>query len=170
MNETKILIKISSHHLDLSPEAKGEEPDECTMTTEGTLTVDGGQVTVTYAETELTGMAGSTTTVRFDTAVPGLVTMLRTGTVNTVLVFEQGQQHICAYRTPYMPIELCVRTYRVVNELLEEGLLFLDYTVEIRGARLERTRFSLEINAEDEHLSDLLAHDVLPSPTPGEQA
>lgn len=163
MKENKIFIKISSHHVDLSPNAEPGGDDDYSLTTEGTLTVENGQVTIAYAETELTGMAGSTTTLRFDTANAGLVTMLRSGTVNTVLVFEQGKQHICAYRTPYMPIELCVRTYRVVNELLQDGLLYLDYTVEIRGARLERNRFTLEISAEDERLADLFAHEAMPS-------
>lgn len=147
--------------------ADGED-NTFTMSSEGFLTVENGQVTVEYAETELTGMAGATTRLRFDLDNPGLVTMMREGTVETVLVFERGKQHICAYRTPYMPFELCVRTYRVVNELLEEGLLYLDYTIEIRGARVERNKFTLEMTADDPHLADLLAHETLPDLPGGE--
>lgn len=119
-------------------------------------------VTVEYAESELTGMAGAVTRLSFDRENPSLLTMMREGTVETVLIFEQGRQHICAYRTPYMPFELCIRSYRVVNELLKSGFIYLDYTVEVRGARLERNKFTLEMTAADQRLEELLAHDICP--------
>ncbi len=169
MNKTPITLTITSRQITVaaSPAETEEEDNTFTLSSEGTLSVEGGQVTVEYAETELTGMQGAMTRLRFDTATPGLVTMLREGTVETVLVFERGKQHICAYRTPYMPFELCVRTYRVINELLETGFLYLDYTIEIRGAKVERNKFTMEINAEDGHLADLLAHEMLPD-VPGD--
>lgn len=189
MNKTPITLTITSRQIAVSAGAldraradlgaqgvelsastpENEEDNTFTMSSEGTLSVDRGQVIVEYAETELTGMQGATTCLRFDRDNPGLVTMLREGTVETVLVFERGKQHICAYRTPYMPFELCVRTYRVINELLETGFLYLDYTIEVRGARVERNKFTLEISAEDGHLADILAHEMLPElPTDGE--
>ena len=113
-------------------------------------------------------MAGAKTKVSFTRDNPALVTMMREGTVETVMVFEQGRQHICSYLTAYMPFELCVRTFRVVNELLESGFLYLDYTVEVRGARLERNKFTMEITPLDTGLDSLLAHEALPNP--GEQS
>lgn len=159
---------LAQNGIEMNSAVAESEDNTFTMSSEGWLSVEGGQVTVEYDETELTGMAGATTRLRFDLDNPGLVTMMREGTVETVLVFERGKQHICAYRTPYMPFELCVRTYRVVNELLEEGLLYLDYTVEIRGARVERNKFTLEMTADDAHLAELLAHEVLPDVAGGE--
>ena len=44
-----------------------------------------------------------------------------------------------------MPFEVCVRTLDVKNELAQKGTLFIDYIVEIRGARAERTRFSMTV-------------------------
>ncbi len=189
MMKTKVNLKITSRQIavsemmldrvradlaqkgvEMSGGAAESEDNTFTMSSEGWLTVEGGRVSVEYDETELTGMAGATTRLRFDQDNPGLVTMMREGTVETVLVFERGKQHICAYRTPYMPFELCVRTYRVVNELLEEGLLYLDYTIEIRGARVERNKFTLEMTADDAHLAELLAHEVLPELPGGEDA
>lgn len=180
MKQNKVNLKITSRQIAVSEmmmervradlqsrgiEMSGDEATDETfeMQSEGLLCVEGGRVTVEYAESELTGMAGATTRLNFDLANPGLVTMMREGTVETVLVFEQGRQHICAYRTPYMPFELCIRTYRVVNELLESGFLYLDYTVEVRGARLERNKFTLEMTAADQRLEELLAHDSLPT-------
>ncbi|MBR6708728.1 MAG: DUF1934 domain-containing protein, partial [Clostridia bacterium] len=71
-------------------EDNGEELIELVL--EGELSVEDGRVTVSYEETELTGMAGSTTTLSFDRDNPQLVTMMREGEVQTVLVFEQGRQ------------------------------------------------------------------------------
>ena len=71
--------------------------------------------------------------------------MLRDGAVSTVLVFESGKRHHCIYQTPFMPIEVCVHTLKVENRLLEEGYLNLDYIIEIRGARAERTKFRMEL-------------------------
>ena len=85
------------------------------------------------------------TQVRFERSQPGLVTMMRHGTVNTILVFEKGKRHICTYQTEYMPFEICVLTKEVRNTLLTNGRIELDYIVEIRGAQAERTQFTIEI-------------------------
>ena len=47
----------------------GADPDATELISEGTMSIDdGGAVTVTYQETELTGMEGTTT--RFTTPAP----------------------------------------------------------------------------------------------------
>lgn len=112
---------------------------------EGELYITDQRVIIVYEESELTGMEGSSTQVRFERNQPGLVTMMRSGTVSTMLVFEKGKRHICTYQTEYMPFEICVFTSEVRNTLLENGVIELDYIVEIRGAQAERTQFKLEI-------------------------
>lgn len=112
---------------------------------EGELIVDGKRAVISYDESELTGMEGSRTEVGFDLDRPGLITMMRSGSVSTVLVFERGERHICTYQTEFMPFEICVNTKDVKNTLLEDGRIYLDYIVEIRGAQAERTVFTVEI-------------------------
>ena len=102
---------------------------------------------LTYEESEITGMEGSRTSVIFDLDSPGLVSMIRNGTVSTALVFERGKRHHCVYNTPIMPFEICVRTIKVENDILEQGRLRLDYVIEIRGAKAECTKFELDIIA-----------------------
>lgn len=121
------------------------EPDRLEMRTHGTLALDGDRREIRYEESEATGMEGSVTTVYFDTNDKGLVTMMRTGTVSTALVFEKGKRHHCLYKTPFMPFEICVNTLDVKNRISEAGELFLDYVIEIRGAKAERTKFSMRI-------------------------
>ena len=74
-----------------------------------------------------------------------MVSMIREGVVSTALVFEGGKRHHCVYNTPYMPFEVCVNTLSVENKLEKDGTLFLDYLVEIRGAKAERTKFEMKI-------------------------
>ena len=122
-----------------------DEEQEISLNTEGFMNLDGDRVELVYEESEITGMEGSRTSVVFDKSNSGLVSMLRDGSVSTALVFEKGKRHHCVYNTPIMPFEICVRTLRVENNVLDEGRLKLDYIIEIRGAKAERTKFELEI-------------------------
>ncbi len=165
MKKKNIKLKIVSEQFDVSDELfatltgadipddeKDEIPDEdntsdtIEMVTDATVKDDGERIEISYDETELTGMKGATTSVSFKKSEPGLVTMLRGGTVRTALVFEEGKRNICTYETPYMPFELCICTKKVDNRLdFGSGKLYLDYIVEIRGAKAERTKFTFEI-------------------------
>lgn len=128
-----------------APDGDETEPDIMEINSLGTLTDDGERITVSYEETEATGMDGSTTAVSFLRSTPDVVTMTRDGVVSATLVFEEGQRHHCIYKTPFMPFEVCVCTKKVVNRLDEDGFLDLDYIVEIRGAKAERTKFRMQL-------------------------
>lgn len=131
---------------ELEDEVADEEPEgPIEMFSEGELYITDERVIIAYDESELTGMEGSHTQVRFERSQPELVSMMRHGTVNTILVFEKGKRHICTYQTEYMPFEICVNTKEVKNTLLDDGRIELDYIVEIRGAQAERTQFTIEV-------------------------
>ena len=121
------------------------EPVKIEINSLGKLTVQGGRVIISYDETEATGMAGSSTAISFAEDQPEIVTMTREGAVSTTLVFEERKRHHCLYNTPFMPFEVCVHTMKVKNLLLGEGVLELDYVIEIRGAQAERTKFRMEL-------------------------
>ena len=126
-------------------ETTPNEPETIEINSLGTMQTKDGRVEIAYEETEATGMEGATTAVSFMTEQTGVVSMLRDGAVSTVLVFESGKRHHCIYQTPFMPFEVCVHTLKVENRLLDEGYLNLDYIIEIRGARAERTKFRMEL-------------------------
>lgn len=125
--------------------ADAPEPEILDINSLGTYADDGERISISYDESEATGMSGSTTTVTFLKSDPSVVSMIRSGTVSTTLVFEQGKRHHCMYKTPFMPFEICVRTIKVENSIIISGNLLLDYIIEIRGAKAERTRFSFQI-------------------------
>ena len=130
---------------DLPMSEESPEPDILDINTIGSYLDDGERISISYDESEATGMEGSVTTVTFLKSDPTVLTMIREGLVSTTLVFEEGKRHHCLYQTPFMPFEVCVRTIKVSNSLLGVGSLKLDYAVEIRGAKADRTKFSMQI-------------------------
>ena len=137
--------------------ATGQETDaieKIELFTEGFLTItpDGGYteepsytVAITYDETELTGMEGAHSTVTYRTADRGLVSMLRTGMVSTAMTFKAHHRSICTYETPYMPFSIGVHALVVDNRLDTEGILKLDYIIEIKGGCAERCEMTMTI-------------------------
>ncbi len=154
----KVWIKIISHRreFDTSPfsEIDADETEPCSfddgeesseMSMEGRLLRGEHRVELVWEESALSGMEGSSASLGFDLASPGLVTMLREGAVSTALVFEKGKRHICCYRTPYSSFEVCTYTVSVENRMLTEGKLYLDYIVEFHGAQAERCRMEIRV-------------------------
>lgn len=131
--------------LSVLPFEENITPEEIIINTEGLLKIEDGRFEISYKESEATGMDGATTTVYFVGGQPEIVSMIRSGSVSTALVFEERKRHHCVYNTPYMPFEVCVHTLHVENKLDSEGTLDLDYVVEIRGAQAERTKFNMQI-------------------------
>ncbi len=126
-------------------EAPNAEPERIEMMLEGSYRDDGARVTLTYKESELTGMEGSTTSVSFHKGSPGVISMLRDGSVKTAMVFEEARRHFCVYQTAIMPFEVCIYTKRIENALESEGQLVLDYAVELKGAQAEHNHFTLRV-------------------------
>ena len=133
---------------------ENESIEKIDLITEGFLTItpDEGYteepsytVAISYDETELTGMAGARSTITYRTADRGLVTMLRTGMVSTALTFKAHHRAICTYDTPYMPFSIGIHALIVDNRLDIDGILKLDYIIEIRGARAERCEMTMRI-------------------------
>jgi uncharacterized beta-barrel protein YwiB (DUF1934 family) len=131
----------------IMPEQLPDEQEEeaLEMVTQGLVRVRGGRVEIVYDEGELSGMEGSQTVISYAKGEPQTVSMIRTGAVSTVLVFERGVRHLCTYETPYMPFQIGVLALAVDNRLESEGEICLDYLIEIRGAQAERCKMTLKV-------------------------
>lgn len=119
-------------------------PDEIELVTEGRLTRnEAGNFTVSYQETELTGLEGTTTMLHFDGP---RITLLREGTVNSQMVFEEGRRHLSMYETPYGALSVGINTRRVRNTIGESGGdLEIDYAIEIDNLVAGRNLFSMNV-------------------------
>ena len=161
MTKRNVMIKISTIRwqiatqlfADMAPEEEDEEElhepdadvDSSDMWNEGRLVTNTHRVELVYEEGELSGMEGSVTSIGFDRDAPTLVTMMRSGPVSTAMVFEEGKRHFCVYDTPFSSFQVCVRALTVDNRLLTDGILGLEYLVEIQGAQAERCRMTVTV-------------------------
>ena len=118
-------------------------PDEMELVTEGRMICNERGVLVSYQETELTGLQGTTTMLRINGPV---VTLLREGTVNSQMVFEEGRRHLSMYETPYGSMSVGINTRRVKNTIGEGGGdLEIDYAIEIDNLMVGRNYFSMNV-------------------------
>ena len=119
-------------------------PEEMELVTSGTLKRDGaGGYTVSYQETELTGLEGTTTKLHIR---DGQVTLLREGSINSQMVFEEGRRHLSMYETPYGALSIGVNTRRMRSTLSEAGGdLEIDYAIEIDNLIAGQNLFRMNV-------------------------
>ena len=92
--ENNVIISIQGKQ---SFEAQGDDTIE--LVTEGCLEPDGDDgYTLSYQESELTGLEGTLTTFQIER---DRVTLLRVGEVNSQMVFEEGRRHLSMYDCPW---------------------------------------------------------------------
>ena len=119
-------------------------PDEMELVTEGVLVRRGeDSYTISYEESELTGLEGTTTTVNIE---GDRVTLLRQGTLNSQMVFEEGRRHLSMYETPYGSLSIGINTRRMKNTVGESGGdLEIDYAIEVDNLMAGRNLFKMNV-------------------------
>ena len=123
-----------------------ETAETTELTTEARMALRDGRLSLTYDESELSGMEGSSMEISFEPSRPGIVYLTRSGAVRSLFILEQGKRHITTYRTPFMPFEVCVLTREVDNRLTPwGGRMLLDYCLEIKGASVQRIRLEITV-------------------------
>lgn len=116
------------------------------MMSEGEISVnDDGEATLSYMEGDENGLEGTRVKLVFSKDDPSLISMLREGQMNTMLSFEAGKRHKSIYHTPYMPFDLTVNTIEVENDLLTNGMLYLNYIMEVHGLCRDRITISISV-------------------------
>ena len=126
---------------------EGALPDVIELVTEGRLARDGSGYTLSYQESELTGLEGTLTTIQVDGEQ---VTLLRVGEFNSQLVFQEGRRHLSVYNTPYGAMEIGVHTRHLLAELNDQGGdIEVDYSVEVDHALAGRNIFRINVRDRD---------------------
>ena len=122
---------------------KSGEPVLLELVTEGKYYQEEGEFVVVYEETEITGMSGTTTTVSIS---PSRVILTRTGSVNSQLIFEEGQRHVSYYDTAQGAFTIGVLTNFIdvsVNDF--GGELMVDYQLEVDNENTGANDFYMKI-------------------------
>ncbi len=113
------------------------------LVTEGKFFKKGKQFVIVYSETQITGMDGTTTTVSIE---KDKVTLTREGSVNSQLVFEQGQKHVSYYDTVNGAFTIGVFTNAMNVDVNEHGgELMVDYLLQIDDASSGENNFYIKI-------------------------
>ena len=121
------------------------DPDATELTTEGTLELTEEGLLLTYQETALTGMEGTTTT--FEVSGPQVI-LRRVGSVNSQMVFEEGRQHTSLYETPYGELSVDIQTSALRHNLSERGgLLEIKYSIAVEHTVTGRNSFKIRVKA-----------------------
>ncbi len=123
--DTNAIISIRGRQM--MPEF--DEPSVVELITPGHFTRDNGGYLITYSESELTGLGGTTTTLRVENR---RVTLSRMGAVSSQMIFEQGIKHLSHYDIGEGPLTVGVNARSVKAALTDEGgQVEVDYQVEI---------------------------------------
>ena len=119
------------------------DPDATELMTEGTMVLTEDGMVLSYEETELTGMEGTTTT--FEVKGPQVI-LTRTGTVNSQMVFEEGRQHTSLYETPFGELTVDIQTSRLRHNLSERGgVMDIKYSIAVEHTTTGRNCFKIRV-------------------------
>jgi uncharacterized beta-barrel protein YwiB (DUF1934 family) len=98
---------------------------------------------VTYDESEVTGMSGTTTTLQ---VLDGIVTLIRVGSVNSQFVFQQGQKHVSYYDTEFGAFTVGVTANEVDVRIDDSGgEIRIGYQLEIDNNETGENDFCMSI-------------------------
>ena len=121
----------------------GIDPDAQELMTEGTMTLTEDGMVLSYEETELTGMEGTTTT--FEVKGPQVI-LTRTGTVNSQMVFEEGRQHTSLYETPFGELTVDIQTSTLKHNLTQRGgVMEIKYSIAVEHTVTGRNCFKIRV-------------------------
>ena len=122
-----------------------QEPEIIELVTDGTMEFRNGGWDISYEESELTGLAGVTTTFRVE---PEKVTLTRTGALNSTMVFQENVVHESLYRMPFGALMLSVKATSVFFDILPDGgVIDLSYNIEIESTQAGVIDYHLDIRA-----------------------
>ena len=123
----EIMIKIKG-----SQNFNGDEDNDIELTTKGVIESVENGVAIIYEESELTGMQGTTTKIVVNRN--GVITLYRSGTTNSCMVFEEGKRNISYYDTEAGAFSIAVFANYLEADIHENGgSIEIDYILEVDG-------------------------------------
>lgn len=117
--------------------------DSIELITDGVYTKIPDGYAVKYMETELTGLAGTTTTLEI---LPDRVTVARKGTLNMNMEFKEGGRSDFLYDTMFGSATISFQTHRIRADFNDRGGdLSIDYVVNMEHAVVGRNKLNLSV-------------------------
>ena len=121
----------------------GEEKQIIQIVTDGKMRREGDMVYLSYEESEMTGMEGTTTT--FAVGKDNVV-LTRTGAIQSQMVFEKGKKNVGLYDMGFGALTIGVKARRLSNTLGPEGgRLEISYGIEIEESVRGLNSFTIDV-------------------------
>ena len=155
MNKKDVIISIRGRHF------FGEYDDNgpIELVTSGELISSDKEYILVYRESDLTGFDGAVATLMIN---PERVTFLRSGTVSTQMVFEEGRKHLSYYDTEDGSLLIGVQANKVRTTMNDfGGNIEMEYYVEIDHALSGANHVSINVK----ETGNWLAFDTKPMGT-----
>ena len=123
------------------------DSDEIKVVTPGTFYAKDDVFYAEYAETELSGMEGTTTTLKIK---PNRFSLIRQGSTNTEMEFDKKEKSISMYNTPYGTLELKIETKKLDVTVDEEGGdIYIKYMLSVVGQEVLDTTLKINIRTQE---------------------
>ena len=121
-----------------------QDPEVIELTTEGTLEKQKEVWELSYEESDLTGLAGVTTSFRVG---PRGVVLKRTGAIENQMIFMEGRKHESLYRLDFGALMLTVKATKVQSDISETGgTLDIHYNIEIEDTSAGNVEYHIEVS------------------------
>lgn len=122
-----------------------QEPDVIELVTEGTMDFRDGGWDIRYEESDLTGLAGVTTTFRVE---PERVVLTRKGKLNSQMIFQTGVAYDTLYQMEFGTLMMRITAKYVMFDIVSDGgYIDLSYDIEIENTAAGRIDYHLDIRA-----------------------
>ena len=120
-----------------------QDPDIIALETEGFMELRDGGWNISYEESDLTGLAGVTTTFRIE---PEKVTLTRHGKLFSQMVFQLGVAHESLYQMEFGALMMRVCAKQVYFDVTPDGgSVDLVYDIEIENTAAGEIDYHLDI-------------------------
>ena len=120
-----------------------QEPEVIELVTEGVMENHGQRWDLSYEESDLTGLAGVTTTFQLE---PGKVVLNRTGKLTSQMIFVEGQQHDSLYQMEFGALKITVCAAKVDYSLNPTGgTVDLTYAIDIENTAAGLINYHLDV-------------------------
>ncbi len=136
--EKQVLLTIVS-----TQRFMAEEPEESRLVTQGVMRVVDDTVEISYAESELTGLVGTTTTFR---VADDRVILQRSGAVESKMSFIVGQEDRSLYDMGFGALMIAIHTERIRSDLGENGgTVYVAYGITIEDEAAGFIEYKIEV-------------------------
>ncbi len=145
MTQDNVKLLIKSQQTDIDD----PDPYVIELTTDGKILDDGEKVVIKYDEyVEEDSSNVAHTSLTFSKDKPGIVTLSRSGAVQSSCVFSEGERHKMLYTLDVGTIEFGVHTRNLENTIKNKsGNIRMKYDTEVRGSVVRQCDFKITVKS-----------------------